>query len=335
MTAAHDSIPTDWYLDPEVLRIERELVFRPHWHYVGTAEDVREPGSYAAVLLGDLPVVVTRDMEGVLRALANVCRHRGSVIAEGCGRRKTLQCVYHGWTYDLDGALRRSPGVEVDPEQGQLPVLSVGTVGDLLFVSAVPAAPPIASILEPWVKLTREVSGVDLGSMRRARSIPHRIAANWKVVAENFLECYHCPLIHGDTLPGYGDDDYIVVEHGAIETHRLDRDRFSWTSLFPNTQISCFGDHGVVVARQLVPDGTGETIATLDYWFEPDRTEEQIEETIAWFEKIVGEDIPLCESVQVGLRSGFLERGVLHPEQERGPLAFQERVLACLAGTLA
>jgi phenylpropionate dioxygenase-like ring-hydroxylating dioxygenase large terminal subunit len=90
-----------------------------------------------------------------------------------------------------------------------------------------------------------------------------------------------------------------------------------------------------VLARQLVPDGTGETIATLDYWFEPDRTEEQIEETIAWFEKIVGEDIPLCESVQVGLRSGFLERGVLHPEQERGPLAFQERVLACLAGTLA
>ena len=335
MRAAHDSIPTDWYLDPEILRIERDLVFRPHWHYVGTAEDVREPGSFVAVLLGDLPVVVTRDPQGDLHALANVCRHRGSVIAEGCGRRKTLQCRYHGWTYDLDGALRQSPGVEIDPEQGRLPALSVGVIGDLLFVSATPDAPPLVDVLAPWVDLTQSVSGADVGAMRRVRSIPHHIAANWKVVAENFLECYHCPLIHGDTLPGYGDDDYIVVEHEHIETHRLDRDRFSWASLFPNTQLSCFGDHGVVVARQLVPHGTGETVATLDYWFEPDRTPEQIEKTVAWFEQVVGEDIPLCESVQVGIRSGFLERGVLHPDQERGPLAFQERIVASLAGSLA
>ena len=107
-----DSIPTAWYLDPAVLQVEREHVFRPYWHYVGSAEAVREPGSYQAVRLGDLPVVVTRDTDGALHALANVCRHRGALVAEGCGRRKTLQCVYHGWTYDLDGALRKAPGVD-------------------------------------------------------------------------------------------------------------------------------------------------------------------------------------------------------------------------------
>ncbi len=332
---AVESIPTAWYLDPAVLRVERERVFAPHWHYVGSAEPVAEPGTFMAVELGDLPIVVTRDTDGVLHALANVCRHRGSLIAEGCGRRKTLQCMYHGWTYDLDGALRNAPGLELSPEEGQLPRLSVGTVGGLLFVTANRDAPPIEQVMAPWVELTRTVSGIDLGRLERRRSIPHRIDANWKVVAENFLECYHCPLIHGDTLPGYGGDDYIIVEHEHIETHRLDSDRFSWASLFPNTQLSCFGDHGVVVARQLVPNGVGQTTAILDYWFDPSRTPEQEEETVAWFEKVVGEDIPLCDSVQRGLDSGLLERGVLHPEQEAGPLAFQERIAACMEGALA
>lgn len=330
-----DSIPTAWYLDPAVLQVEREHVFRPYWHYVGSAEAVREPGSYQAVRLGDLPVVVTRDADGALHALANVCRHRGALVAEGCGRRKTLQCIYHGWTYDLDGALRKAPGVDAAAIDGQLPRLAVGTVGDLLFVSANPDAPPIGDVVQPWVDLTASVSGIDLSRFTRRRSIDHEIAANWKVVAENFLECYHCPLIHGDTLPGYGGDDYIVVEHDHIETHRFDADRFSWASLFPNTQLSCYGEQGVVVARQLVPNGVERTVATLDYWFDGSRTPEQEEETIAWFEKVVGEDLPLCASVQQGLASGFLDRGLLHPEQESGPLAFQERIVECLGGVIA
>jgi len=332
---AADSIPTDWYLDPAVLRAERAHVFAPHWHYVGSAAAVAEPGSYLAVELGDLPVVVTRDPDGALHALANVCRHRGSVIAEGCGRRKTLQCRYHGWTYDLDGRLRNAPGVDLDADQGRLPRLAAGTVGDLLFVTANRDAPPIGEVMAPWTDLARSVSGVDVDRLERRRSIPRRIAANWKVVAENFLECYHCPLIHGDTLPGYGGDDYIVVEHEHIETHRLDRDRFTWASLFPNTQISCYGAQGAVVARQLVPVGVDATVATLDYWFAPERTAAEEEETVAWFERVIDEDVPLCESVQRGIASGLLERGVLHPEQEAGPLAFQERIAACLEGALA
>jgi phenylpropionate dioxygenase-like ring-hydroxylating dioxygenase large terminal subunit len=150
-------------------------------------------------------------------------------------------------------------------------------------------------------------------------------------VAENFMECYHCPLVHGDTLPGYGDDEYIIEEHGRLVTHRLDRDKFSWASLFPNTHLSVYGRHRVLIARQLVPDGSGRTRATLDYWFDRDVEDESVEETVAWFETIVKEDVPLCNSVQVGCESGFLPRGLLHPEQERGPVQFEEMLLAALS----
>jgi choline monooxygenase len=253
------------------------------------------------------------------------------VIAEGCGRRRTLQCPYHGWTYRLDGSLHRAPGAEVDPADGQLPAVAVETVGPLLFACADPAAAPLTGLLGPFLELVPQVSGLDLDRLELRRSILHEIDANWKIVAENFMECYHCALVHGDTLPGYGDEEYVIEEHGGLVTHRLDRDLFSWASLFPNTQLSVYGRHRVFIARQLVPDGYGRTRATLDYWFDRDVSDADVEESVEWFETIVAQDVPLCNSVQVGCESGFLPRGLLHPEQERGPVQFEEMLVAALA----
>jgi len=331
LTRVVASVPSDWYTDPAVLAHERSRVFAPHWHYVGSATDVAEPGTYMAADLGGLPIVVTRDAGGVLRCLANVCRHRGHVIAQGCGKRKTLQCRYHGWTYLLDGSLHAAPGADVEPADGQLPELAVAAVGPLLFACADTTVEPLESVLEPFTRLLHDVSGVELERYERRRSVVHEIEANWKIVAENFMECYHCPLVHGDTLPGYGDEEYVIEEHGTLVTHRLDRDLFSWANLFPNTQLSAYGKHKVVIARQLVPDGTGRTRATLDYWFDRDVDEAAAVECIDWFETVVAEDVPLCNSVQVGCESGFLPRGLLHPEQERGPVQFEEMLIAALA----
>jgi choline monooxygenase len=325
------SLSSDWYTDPAVLVRERARVFAPHWHYIGSAADVAEAGTYMAADLGGLPIVVTRDTDGVLRCLANVCRHRGHVIAQGCGRRRTLQCRYHGWTYRLDGSLHAAPGAEVDPVDGQLPEFAVATAGPLLFACVQPDVAPLHELLAPFLHLVRDVSNLDVDRLERRRTILHEIDANWKVVAENFMECYHCALVHGDTLPGYGDDEYIVEEYGALVTHRLDRDLFSWANLFPNTQLSVYGRHRVLIARQLVPDGVGRTRATLDYWFDRDVDDAGIEECVSWFEAVVAQDVPLCNAVQIGCASGFLDRGLLHPDQERGPVQFEEMLIAALA----
>ncbi len=103
------TLPASWYSDEGVLELEREQIFASAWQYAGPAELVAEPESFMASVAGHIPVVVTRASDGELRGLVNVCRHRGHVVAQGCGSRATLQCPYHAWTYELDGSLRRAP----------------------------------------------------------------------------------------------------------------------------------------------------------------------------------------------------------------------------------
>src|SRR5919197_6568666 len=112
---ADSTLPWSWYSDPRVLPRERERIFRRAWQYVGPAEHVAQPGQYFSSRIGDVPVLVARGRDQRLRAFLNVCRHRGAVLVEGSGRRETLQCQYHAWTYDLDGRLRTAPRSEREP----------------------------------------------------------------------------------------------------------------------------------------------------------------------------------------------------------------------------
>ena len=114
-TAGNRSIPWDWYVDPAVARLEQETIFRRTWQYAGHTGEVAEPGSFTPARVGDIPVVLVRDQRGTLRAFVNVCRHRGYTLCEAPGKRETLQCAYHAWTYDLDGSLRNAPRADTEP----------------------------------------------------------------------------------------------------------------------------------------------------------------------------------------------------------------------------
>ena len=145
------TLPYAWYSDPEQLRREQEAIFRSTWQYVGHTGQLARPGFFAAEA-GRTPIVVTRDREGVLRGLVNVCRHRGHVVAEGEGTRETLQCPYHAWTYGLDGRLRAAPRSEEEPDFPQddlclLPV-AVGTWGPFVFANATADTEPLADALK-------------------------------------------------------------------------------------------------------------------------------------------------------------------------------------------
>src|SRR5438876_10080501 len=98
-TADARTLRFSWYSDEETLRRERSLIFARSWQYAGRTAQVAEPGSYLASDAGGVPLLVTRDAGGELRAFINVCRHRGAVLMEGCGTRKTLQRHYHAWTH--------------------------------------------------------------------------------------------------------------------------------------------------------------------------------------------------------------------------------------------
>lgn len=321
--AVIESIPVHWYSDPTVLAAERRRVLRAGWQYVGPAAEVAEPGSYSTADLAGLPIVITRDVDGTLRGFANVCRHRGAVVAEGCGRRKTLQCMYHGWTYRLDGTLHRTPGMEVEDDVRLAPV-AVAEFGPLLFACGDPGVEPLAEQLRPFAELVRDVACIDIDRLVHRCRIEHSIDANWKAVVENFIECYHCPLVHSETLPGYGDEGYRIGQIGPLHTQDLETERFCFAYLYPCSQLSAFGAEHAFVARAIQPDGPDRTRVALDYWFLPEAADDAAERYVAWFEHVIGEDKPWCEATQRGLASGAIERGLLNPDAESGLCEFHK-----------
>src|SRR5947209_1179043 len=173
------TIPWDWYVSPEILEREQELIFRGAWHYAGPLDWAAEPGHRFPCQAGAAPVVVVRAEDGELRAFLNVCRHRGSVVVTERGAGRTLQCPYHAWTYGLDGCLRTAPRSEREDgfETGELglrPVL-VDTWGPCVFVNADLEAAPLAESLGPIPSL------VDPGSLVFRERAEMELSANWKV----------------------------------------------------------------------------------------------------------------------------------------------------------
>jgi choline monooxygenase len=199
-----------------VLVAERERIFRTAWHYVGHVGRLPDPPSYFACTTGGLPVVVTRDVDGELRAFVNVCRHRGSEIASGAGHRSTLQCPYHAWTYGLDGELRSVP--RADREAGfdrsglGLVPLRLDVWGPFLFVSADPASASLAESLA-CARLP-----FDPSSLVFRERVHFALDANWKIAVENYLECYHCPVAHPgfSALVDVDPDAYSLETGGAV-----------------------------------------------------------------------------------------------------------------------
>jgi choline monooxygenase len=213
------TLPYDWYSDPAVLRLERDRIFRRSWQYVARADQVAERGSFCAADAGGIPIVVVRDKEGSLRAFVNVCRHRGSLVCEGEGKRETLQCPYHAWTYDLDGSLRAAPRSEREPgfekeELGLAPVL-VDTWGPFVFVNPDAEAAPLAETLGELPELVA-ASGLDLDALRFLERSTSAYEANWKVCCENYLECYHCQVAH----PGFSKVVDVSVDAYVLEASR-------------------------------------------------------------------------------------------------------------------
>src|SRR2546428_6047592 len=145
------SLPWRWYADPAQLLRESERIFARTWQYVGHTGQITEPGTYFTSTAGEIPVVVTRARDGELRAFLNVCRHRGFTVAQGDGRRETLQSAYHAWTYGLDAALRAAPRSEreqdFDREELGLVAIAVDTWGPFVFVNPDAEASPLADAL--------------------------------------------------------------------------------------------------------------------------------------------------------------------------------------------
>ena len=352
------TLPSRYYLAPDIHELEKELVFGRTWQLVARLDDLARPGDFVPATILDEPIVLTHGLDGVLRGFYNVCRHRAGQVALSKGNRKSLQCRYHGWTYGLDGVLRAAPEMEetldFSKDDFGLRPIRVDRWGPFVFANLDDDAPPLRDVMG---SIPAEVAraGYDVEHMRLIERREYLIECNWKVYVDNYLEGYHLPIAHPALFKELDYDAYRVEtfryyskQHAPIrdlkEGEELGRDRryvrstdgegealYYW--LFPNTMFNIYQDN--MSSNVILPVGVDRTLTIFEWFFaEPGTPDgwESTQQSIAFSDQIQQEDIALCEQVQRGLRSKAYETGRFSAKRENGVFHFQGLVREFLQG---
>ncbi|HYN87128.1 MAG TPA: aromatic ring-hydroxylating dioxygenase subunit alpha, partial [Ardenticatenaceae bacterium] len=294
---AGTTLPGRSYASDEVFAEEVERIFYGQWFCIGRAEQIAAPREYLLAQVASENLLVLRDRAGVARAFYNVCRHRGArLCTEPRGHlAETIQCPYHAWTYTLDGhllAARHMQDVE-GFDKGAYPLYGVAVAewDGFLFLNLSSHPQPFEAVFAP---LLGKFAAWLVGGLRCARRVEYQVKANWKLIVENYSECYHCPLIHpaldrlspsdsgrNDLLEGPFLGGYMDLNHaggsmtltGATTRPPLgdlagpDLNRVYYYSIFPNLLLSLHPDY--VMAHVLWPEQAGSTRVVCEWYFDP------------------------------------------------------------------
>jgi glycine betaine catabolism A len=338
-------LPPSAYTSPEVFGWEQRQLFAAGWYCLGRVDELMPEGStQRGVRVGDVPVLLTATAGSEeVRGFADTCRHRGHELMGDGGRAATptISCPYHAWSYRLDGSLIAAPGFRDDPEfakaEHSLVPLPLETWQGWAFVNATGDAPPLAT----WIgDLDQLVAPYAPGELVRAESHHYTLSANWKIITENYHECYHCPLIHpelcavspptsGDNyhLPGAWVGGTMTLRDQAVTmslSGRSDVDplpaappgEVRYLGLLPNLLLSLHPDY--VMAHRFTPIGPATTEVECSWLFAADavaRNGFSASYAVDFWDLTNRQDWAACESVQ---------RGVTSPHYKPGPLAPSE-----------
>jgi phenylpropionate dioxygenase-like ring-hydroxylating dioxygenase large terminal subunit len=194
-------MPPRVYTSDAFLALEQREIFRKEWLCVGRASTLSNPGDYLTAQIDGQPIVVLRDEYGGLRGLSNVCLHRMSVLLEGRGNVRRIVCPYHAWNYTLDGTLAGAPMMDRQAgfckESYRLPSIRCETWQGWNYVTLDADVPPVAAQLE---ELTRLIEPYGMSDYVETFHEEHVWDTNWKILAENFMESYHLPMLHRATV---------------------------------------------------------------------------------------------------------------------------------------
>lgn len=327
-----------WYCDPEIFDVEQQVVFRHTWQYVGSTVSIPGPGDYLTDTIGGVPIVVVRDKSGQLRGFINVCRHRASLIAKGQGTATSLQCSYHGWTWNLNGELIGVPRANREPnftrEEYPLLPIAVDTWNQLIFVNIDGDAPSLESQIG-GLKAQVEAEGLDMLQYEIRPDSPHNqndeVATNWKLLAENNIECYHCATVHSDSTQFFcmsNPDDYATAIGSTwafqhLKTKELAEGQpipyplfgpMQFATFYPNLQIMFYPQSMSV--SNFRPIAPGLTRWRRDMFYIPGTRDEDIAASAEWFKSLYVEDVESMTSTFAGHSSGLVRGGPLFLDSE-------------------
>jgi choline monooxygenase len=326
--------PVSLYRDPAVFAREREVIFAKSWQFLGLEADLESAGDYLAGSLAGYPVMVVKDAAGQLRGFHNVCPHRaGPLAGEESGHcDRELVCRYHGWRYSFDGRLQNAtnfgPASGLNTADYHLFPIRAEAWRGFVFVNLDLSAAPLADALRP---LEAQFGGASRRlSARMTHS--HKVACNWKVFVENYLEGYHLEGVHpgleADVHAGRGEliIEGDVVRHDVAANHGDTGGLWAW--VWPNLGFSLF--RGVLQVEQIRPESPDTFTLRHLYLYEPE--DPGIDAATLTNERISEEDAWICEKVQENLDAGVYRQGPLSPSHEAAVAWFQDRVARLIGG---
>ncbi|MFT5113279.1 MAG: phenylpropionate dioxygenase-like ring-hydroxylating dioxygenase large terminal subunit [Parasphingorhabdus sp.] len=324
------TIPARYYHNEEIFQHEKEAVFYGSWWFVGHASQVAKSGQYMTASVQDQNVFVIRSRKGDLNAFYNVCQHRGHALLNGSGRSQTIVCPYHAWSYGHDGALRNARNsdemVNFNPCDFSLKPIRVEMFCSMVFVNLDPEAIPLS---EQAGELEEEIRHYcpRIDELVFAQRDKFSVKSNWKVLVDNFLECYHCDPAHKDFVDLVDMDSYRTITHGIYSSQcsgkarTTDNTAFKFTPgdvdfgyagwfLWPNLTVWIYPGEPNISTLQMIPDGPTNTIEHQDWFIATAEPSTQLAEAMGYQKDVLQpEDIGLCESVQRGLKSKGYNQG--------------------------
>ena len=351
------TIPARYYTDPGIFEAEKPAIFYRNWWLAGHVSKLASPGSYITTQIHEQNIAILRGRDGRLRAFCNVCQHRGHELLKGEGDVAVITCPYHAWAYGLDGRLRSARGTDdmpgFDPEEFGLKPVQVEVFAGLVFVNLDPDAPSLASLTGALESEIRSYAP-RLDELVFAHRHTYRVKANWKVVVDNFLECYHCAPAHNAFVDLVDMESYRIQVHDLYSSQISEKVRAAENSayqldagqadfgyagwfLWPNLTVWIMPGAPNLMTLQIIPAGPEETVEYLDWYLPSPEPSPQIAQAMAYMDEVLQpEDIGLCESVQRGLKSLGYNQGrfVVAPdgrgESEHAVHHFQGLVMAAL-----
>jgi len=352
------TLPSSWYRDAHVFAIEKERIFCREWLCVGREEELVGAGSFRLLDLFGESVILLRNRGAELRAFHNVCRHRGTRLcqdapASGSGSHAALgggiaagriTCPYHQWTYDLDGHLIAAPHMSTEPDFDKalfsLYPLGLACWGGFVFLNL--TASRAAPFSQQLGSMPQRLARYPLSELRIGHTIRYQVAANWKVICENYNECYHCAGVHPElcaVVPAFRERGganldwargiphrpgaYTFTASGTTRRRAFptlnedERVRHKGELVYPNLFISLACDHVAVFI--LEPRSATHTAIACHFLFEPYETGKSDfdpRDATEFWDLVNAQDWAICEAVQQGISARVHERGYYAPMED-------------------
>ena len=348
------TLPSSWYQDESIFALEQEHIFFQEWLYVAREEDLSLPGDHRVYDIQGESIILLRNSDGHLRAFYNVCRHRGARLCAtadvdntrlgGGVSSKVIVCPYHAWSYDLNGQLIRTPHLPDDCDFNradiQLYPVGVDCWEGFVFIHLTPVN--ARSFSEHIAHVTDRFKRYGLGDLRITKTIRYKVSANWKVICENYNECYHCGPVHPELcriVPSFREhggadlnwDEGITHREGANtftssgtttrrtfpDLNEAEQTRHFGELIYPNMFISLSSDHVAVFV--LHADGPQATTIECHFLFETHEMEKATfdpSDAINFWDLINLQDWEICERVQQGMSSRVHEHGFCGPMED-------------------